>query len=330
VLDEDLPLAVDVLGDMITSSLIAPDDVEAEREVILDEIAMHDDDPEDVVTNLYAERSWGSSALGRPIAGTATSISNLTRAQIARFYRTTYRPENMVVAVAGNVDHATVVRQVRKAFARGNFLADPAARPAPVRNGGRFRRANGGRAYVERPFEQANVILGVNGLARNDDRRYALGVLNAALGGGPSSRLFQEVREQRGLAYSVYSYAAHYADAGAFCVGAGCLPNKLGDVLDVVRDELRRLAEHGITDDELVRGKGQLRGGLVLGLEDSASRMSRIAKSELLYDDLPSIDEVISRIDAVTLDDVHALARTLFAQPETLAVVGPASAASDA
>ncbi len=324
VLDVDLPLAVDVLGDMITSSVISAADVEAEREVILDEIAMHDDDPEDVVSNLYAETAWGTSALGRPIAGTHDSITGLTRAQITRFYRSTYRPENMVVAVAGNVDHAAVVRQVRKAFSRASFLADPAARPAPVRRGARFRRAAVGNAFVSRPFEQVNVVLGVNALARNDDRRYALGVLNAALGGGPSSRLFQEVREQRGLAYSVYSYAAHYADAGAFCVGAGCVPGKLDELLRVVRSELHRLAEDGISAEELVRGQGQLRGGLVLGLEDSAARMSRIAKAELLYDELPGIDEIVDRIDAVTLDDVQALARSLFRQPETLAIVGPA------
>jgi predicted Zn-dependent peptidase len=323
VLDVDLPLAVDVLGDMITSSTIESDDVESEREVILDEIAMHDDDPEDVVTNAFADTSWRSSALGRPIAGTAASITALTRAQITRFYRTTYRPENMVVAVAGNVEHAAVVRQVRKAFSRAGFLADSANRPSPPRRATRFRRVAPGQVRVDRPFEQVNVLLGFNGLARDDDRRYALGVLNAAVGGGPSSRLFQEVRERRGLAYSVYSFAQHYTDAGAFCVGAGCLPGKLEGVLDVVRQELAKVAQDGISEEELARGKGQLRGGLVLGLEDSASRMSRIAKAELLYDELPSIDEIIRRVDVVTLDDVHALARSLFRQPETLAVVGP-------
>jgi predicted Zn-dependent peptidase len=176
---------------------------------------------------------------------------------------------------------------------------------------------------VSRPFEQVNLVLGVNGLVRTDDRRYTLGVLNAALGGGTSSRLFQEVREHRGLAYAVYSFAAHYSDAGMFGVGVGCLPSKVDDVLSVVRSELRKLAEDGITADELERGKGQLRGGLVLSLEDSGSRMSRIAKAELLYDELPSLDEVIRRVDAVTLDDVHVLAKELFSQPETLAIVGP-------
>ena len=168
-----------------------------------------------------------------------------------------------------------------------------------------------------------NLLLGVDGIDRTDERRYALGVLNAAVGGGPSSRLFQEVRERRGLAYSVYSFASHHADAGLVGVAVGCLPGKLDDVLSVVRAELREVAENGITDEELLRGQGQLRGGLVLGLEDSASRMSRIAKAELLYDELPSIDEVIKRIDAVTLGDVHELARELFTRHETLVVVGP-------
>ena len=323
VLDVDLPLAVDVLGDMITSSTITAEDVEAEREVILDEIAMHDDDPDDVVTNLFAEQAWGATPLGRPIAGTVESIKALTQAQIRRYYRSRYTAPNMVVAVAGNVEHAAVVRLVRSAFSRANFLADTTARPAPVRRSERNHRCVPGDQVMHRPFEQANIVLGVNGLTRTDERRYALGVLNAALGGGTSSRLFQEVREHRGLAYSVFSYAAHYADAGAFAVGVGCLPGKVHEVVTVVREELERLAEHGITDEELVRGKGQLRGGLVLSLEDSGSRMSRIAKAELLYDELPSLDEVIARIDEVTLDEVQALARSLFRQKQILAVVGP-------
>jgi predicted Zn-dependent peptidase len=327
VLDVDLPLAVDVLGDMITSSTLAPEDVEAEREVILDEIAMHDDDPEDVVANLHAELCWSSSPLGRPIAGTTSSIEALTRSQIERFYRAQYAAQNIVIGVAGNVEHNAVVRMVRKSFARAGFLGDRDALPLPFRSSERFRRAKACEGFVERPFEQANLILGFNALHRGDDRRYALGVLNAALGGGPSSRLFQEVREHRGLAYSVYSYASHYADAGVFAVAAGCLPGKLGDVLSVVRKELGLLVDKGITVDELERGKGQLRGGLVLGLEDSAARMSRIAKAELLYDELPSIEEIIRRVDGVTLDQVNALAREIFTQKETLAVVGPASVA---
>jgi predicted Zn-dependent peptidase len=323
VLDEDLGTAVDVLGDMVTSSTITELDVEAERDVILDEIAMHDDDPDDVVHNLFAHQAWGDSPLGRPIAGTEASITAMTREQIHRFYRRHYRPENMVVSVAGNVDHTAVVRQVRKAFGRSGFL-DGEATPASPQQTDKARRVQPGEARTVRPQEQVNLVLGVKGLTRTDPRRYALGVLNTALGGGTSSRLFQEVREVRGLAYSVYSFATHHADAGVVGVSVGCLPGKYDAVLETVRGELAKVAQGGITAEELERGKGQLKGGLVLGLEDSGSRMSRIGKAELVYDELLTIDEVVSRIEAVTLEDVALLAKELFSQPELLAVVGPA------
>jgi predicted Zn-dependent peptidase len=322
VLDHDLPLAVDVLGDMVTSSVISDDDVEAERDVILDEIAMHDDDPDDVVHNLFASQAWGDSALGRPIAGTVESIQELSRNQIYRFYRRHYRPANMVVAVAGNLDHSAVVRQVRTAFERNGFLSGEELPVRPTVTD-EARKVVPGESYATRPLEQVNLVLGVNGLTRSDDRRFALGVLNTALGGGTSSRLFQEVREHRGLAYSVFSFASHYADAGVVGVSVGCLPAKYDEVLAVVREELRKVAADGISEEELSRGKGQLRGGLVLGLEDSGSRMSRIGKAELVYDELLSIDEVLARVEAVTVEDVKALAAELFAQPEILAVVGP-------
>ena len=322
VLDEDLPTAVDVLGDMVTASTITAADVEAERDVILDEIAMHDDDPDDVVHNLFALQAWGDSPLGRPIAGTEASITAMTRTQIHRFYRRHYRPDNMVVAVAGNVDHNAVVRQVKAAFARSDFLAGDAAPTTPVQTE-RARKVQPGEARTVRPLEQVNLVLGVKGLTRTDPRRYALGVLNTALGGGTSSRMFQEVREHRGLAYSVYSFATHHADAGVVGVSVGCLPGKYDAVLETVRGELAKVAAEGLTEEELERGKGQLKGGLVLGLEDSGSRMSRIGKAELVYDELLTIDEVVRRIEAVTLDDVSELARELFTQPELLAVVGP-------
>lgn len=323
VIDEDLPLAIDVLGDMITNSQITDQDVEAERDVILDEIAMHDDDPDDVVHNLFAEQAWGrDSPLGRGIAGTTESIAALTRIQIVRFYRRHYRAANMVVSIAGNVNHAVAVREIRRAFGRNEFLAGDHMPVAP-RPSSRVVRVNPGSVTATRPFEQVNVVLGMKGIARNDDRRFALGVLNTALGGGTSSRLFQEVRERRGLAYSVFSFASHHADSGLVGVSVGCLPNKLDEVLATVRIELSRVAAHGISEEELTRGKGQLRGGLVLGLEDSGSRMARLGKSELVYDDLLSIDEVMDRIDSVTLDQVRDIAAEVFGQREILAVVGP-------
>ncbi|MGL5808600.1 MAG: M16 family metallopeptidase [Nocardioides sp.] len=322
VIDEDLPVAIDVLGDMMTSSVVATDDVDAEREVILDEIAMHEDDPDDVVHNLFAAHAWGTAPLGRPIAGTAESIARMTPEQVSRFYRRHYRPETMVVAAAGNLEHAAVVREVRRAFGRRGFL-DGRAEPAGARTG-RLRSLRGGRVSAVRPTEQVNLVLGVGGMARTDDRRFALGVLNTALGGGTSSRLFQEVRERRGLAYSIYSFTSHYADSGTLGVAAGCLPAKVDAVLDTIRAELERVRATGIDADELERGKGQLRGGLVLGMEDSGSRMSRIGKSELMREDLLSLDQVIDRIDEVTVAEVATLAREILSQPEILALVGPA------
>ena len=279
VLDEDLPLAVDVLGDMITSSRLEPADVEAERDVILDEIAMHDDDPDDVVHNLFAAQAWGDSPLGRPIAGTEESITALTRDQIVRFYRRHYRPATMVVAAAGNVDHAALVRQVRRAFGRNGWL-DREEAPVPPRHAARPRRVTPGTIEATRPFEQVNVVLGMEGLTRQDDRRFALGVLNTALGGGTSSRLFQEVREHRGLAYSVYSFASHHADSGLVGVSVGCLPSKLDDVLAVVRAELgegrgRRHHRRGAVPRQghAARGTGARPGGL--RLPDVADRQGR-------------------------------------------------------
>jgi predicted Zn-dependent peptidase len=308
---------------MLTSSVIAPADVEAEREVILDEIAMHDDDPDDVVHNLFAAKAWQGTPLSRPIAGTTESIEALTRSQVNRYYRSRYAAPAMTVAVAGNIEHRDVVRMVKKAFGRRDFLADADARPLAPRLAGTPRATTSGDVRTSRAFEQVNQVLGMRGLTRSDQRRYALGVLNAAFGGGSSSRLFQEVRERRGLAYSVYSFATSYSDAGMVGVSAGSLPGKAGDVLDVVRAELARVVDAGLTQDELDRGRGQMRGGLVLSLEDTGSRMNRLGEVELFQERLLSLDEVLARLEAVTLDDVNALAADLFSRPETLAVVGP-------
>jgi predicted Zn-dependent peptidase len=321
ILDRDLPMAIDVLGDMISSSLITPDDVEAEREVILDEIAMHDDDADDVVHNLFAAQAYGpQTPLGRGIAGTFESIRAMSRETIADFYKARYTPNNMVVAVAGNLDHDEVVRQVEAAFGREDFLAG-AADPIPPRTGV-AAPVNAGESHEARAFEQTNVVLGIPGFGRDDDRRFALGIVNAVLGGGTSSRLFQEVREKRGLAYSVYSFVSGHAETGVIGVAVGCLPEKTDETLATVRAELAKLAADGITADELRLAKGQLAGGLVLGLEDSASRMSRLGKAELVHDQMLSIDEVLHRMDAVTLEDCAEVAK-LYGGPEILAIVGP-------
>jgi predicted Zn-dependent peptidase len=321
VLDNDLPLAVDVICDMVTSSVLAAREVENERGVILEEIAMHDDDPGDAVHDIFADIVWPDAPLGRPVLGTVESITSISRTAIAGYYRRRYRPDNLVVAAAGNLDHNALVRLVRKAFAHVPVGAD--STPSRPRVGGRPPAFVPASAVVDRQTEQANLVLGAPGLPRLDDRRFVLGVLNAALGGGMSSRLFQEVREKRGLAYSVYSFTSHYADTGIFGVYAGCHPQRARDVLELCREQLALLATNGLTVEELDRGKGQMRGGLVLGLEDTGSRMSRLGKSELVYGELMPVDELLAHIDAVTLDDVTDLAAELLAQPFALAAIGP-------
>jgi predicted Zn-dependent peptidase len=321
VLDEDLPLAVDVVSDMVSSSLIDAEDVDAERGVVLEEIAMRDDDPTDLVHDEFAIALYGDAPLGRPILGTIESINSLSRDGISHYYNQRYLPPNLVVAVAGNVDHDEVVRLVSTAFS-GSLTGD--ALPSAPRIGGSPTAVLSGPArVVDKDTEQAHLVLGTAGLARTDERRFSLGVLNAALGGGMSSRLFQEIREKRGLAYSVYSYTSQYSDTGTFGVYAGCQPAKADEVLAICRDEIAKVAAGGITAEELARGKGQLRGSMVLGLEDTGSRMSRIGKSELVYRELLSVDEILANIEAVTLDDIHAVAATVLDQPMTLTAIGP-------
>ncbi|MGD6742810.1 M16 family metallopeptidase [Streptomyces sp. BH106] len=322
VLDTDLPLAIDVVCDMLTGSLIEEEDVDAERGVILEEIAMTEDDAGDVVHDLFAHTMLGDTPLGRPVLGSIDTVNALSRGQITRFYKKHYDPTHLVVAAAGNVDHNKVVRQVRAAFDKAGAPQGLAAPVAP-RAGRKTLRAAGRMELLGRKTEQAHVILGMPGLSRTDDRRWAMGVLNTALGGGMSSRLFQEVREKRGLAYSVYSYTSGFADCGLFGVYAGCRPSQVHDVLKICRDELDHVAQHGISDDEIGRAIGQLRGSTVLGLEDTGALMHRIGKSELCWGEQMSVDAMLERISAVTPDEVRAVARDILGQRPSLSVIGP-------
>ncbi|MFF1311057.1 M16 family metallopeptidase [Streptomyces sp. NPDC058320] len=323
VLDTDLPLAIDVVCDMLTGSLIEEADVDAERGVILEEIAMTEDDPGDCVHDLFAHTMLGDTPLGRPVLGTVDTINALSRGQIARFYKKHYDPTHLVVAAAGNVDHNKVVRQVRAAFEKAGALTRTDAVPMAPRDGRKPVRAAGRMELLGRKTEQAHVILGMPGLARTDERRWAMGVLNTALGGGMSSRLFQEVREKRGLAYSVYSYTSGFADCGLFGVYAGCRPSQVHDVLKICRDELAHVAEHGLSDDEISRAIGQLSGSTVLGLEDTGALMNRIGKSELCWGEQMSVSDMLEEIASVTPDEVRAVARDILGQRPSLSVIGP-------
>jgi predicted Zn-dependent peptidase len=322
VLDRDLALAVDIVADVVLNATVTAQDVDVERSVVLEEIAMRDDDPADLVHDEFAAALFGDTPLGRPILGSVDSIGALTRRQIHGYYRRRYTPDAMVVSVAGNVEHAEVVRLVRRAFA-GHV--DPARVPRAARpSADRPRRAPAQRvSVVADDTEQANLVLGVHGVSRHDERRFAAGVLCSALGGGMSSRLFQRIREERGLAYSVYTFTGSYADAGTFGVYAGCQPGKTDEVLGLMTDELDAAARGELTVAEIERGKGQMRGSLVLGLEDSGARMTRIGKSELVYGDILGVDELLDRVDAVRPADVADIAAELLDAPRCLTVVGP-------
>ena len=323
VLDTDLPLAVEVLADVVTDATLQPSDVEVERSVVLEEIAMRDDDPEDLLGELSDEAVFGEHPLGRPVIGSEESVRGMGRDTLHAFWQGQYTTPRMIVAAAGNLRHGELVELVSTALAAATARAR-AATPAGPRRLAPALLVPGPR-LVLRPedTEQAHVLLGVPGLSRHDPRRSALSVLNTALGGGPSSRLFQQVREQRGLAYSVYSSSVSYADAGAFSVYAGCAPERLEEVVTVIQDVLSEVAAHGLTPAEVTRAQGNLRGGLVLGLEDTPSRMNRIGRSELDYGHQRTVTDSLDRITAVMPADVAALAGELLSLPFTAAVVGP-------
>jgi predicted Zn-dependent peptidase len=326
VLDSDLGLAVDLICDVVGDALLDPSDVELERGVVLDEIAMRDDDPEEALYDEFCAALFGSHSLGRPVLGTEKSITDMSRDALHHFYRAWYTPQRMVLTVAGNVVHSTVLAAVADSF--GHHLTDCGS-PIPARGGRAEVTDRRALAVWPDSSEQAHLMLGVRALDRHDRRRYVLGVLNAALGGGMSSRLFQRVREQRGLGYSVYSAADAYADTGSLSIYAGCSPARLGEVATVIGDVLAELARDGLTDTELVRAQGQLRGGLVLGLEDVPSWMTRIGTAELDHGEHLTVEHELRQIEAVTSEQVRELSRELLTRPITAAVVGPYTDAGD-
>ncbi|HZP89474.1 MAG TPA: pitrilysin family protein [Actinomycetota bacterium] len=322
VRDRDVPMAVDHLCDMIQHSVIRQADLDAERHVILEEINMHEDTPDDLIHDLFNQTLWPDHPLGRPILGTVESIRAATRAQVRRFYRRHYVPANLVVVAAGNVEHDALLDLIAAQMETG-----------PVRSGGPSRwnlREAGhppvpsGRTLVRRrTTEQAHICIGTNGVSRTDPDRFAFGIVNAAIGGGMSSRLFQEIRERRGLAYSVYSYHSMYVEAGLFAAYAGTAPARARDVLAILRDQLADVAEGGLTETEFERAKGHMKGSLVLSVEDPSGRMSRLGKSEISHGEILSVSQVLRRIDAVTLEDARAAAKRVLSQPLSLAALGP-------
>ncbi|MFP3581131.1 pitrilysin family protein [Arthrobacter sp. fls2-241-R2A-200] len=324
VLDTDLPMAIDVIADMVTGAVLDPAELEQERDVILEEIAMDSDDPTDVAHEKFVEAVLGTHPLARPIGGTPDAIRAVARDSVWEHYQRYYRPEELVITAAGGLDHDVVCNLVLDALTAAGWQLEPGVSPVQRRATNQaVISGTPGLHVVKRPVEQANIIMGCPTMVATDDRRFVMSVLNAVLGGGMSSRLFQEIREKRGLVYSTYSFTAAYADAGYFGMYAGCTPSKVRQVVDLLGVELDKLAQDGITEEELRKAVGQLSGGIVLALEDTGSRMSRLGRAELVSGEFQDIDETLARIQAVTVDEVQELARELAEAPRTITVVGP-------
>jgi predicted Zn-dependent peptidase len=326
VQDKALPIAVEVIADMLTSSLIDETEFENERPVILEELAMNDDDPQDVVHEAFSTAVLGDHPLGRPIGGTIETITAVSRAAVWEHYQNNYRPQDLVVAAAGSVDHQELIKLVEQGLATAGWDLGLQAKPVPRRLLIPAKISRGSKLNViHRPISQVNIMVGSEGLYVDDPRRYAMGVLNTVLGGGMSSRLFQEIREKRGLAYSVYSFNQGYSDAATFGLYAGCSPAKAKEVTELMIAELDKVAQSGITSEELALASGNISGSLALKFETNQARMSRLASAEIVAGEFMDLDETIERFAAVELSQVQALAQDLLKLPRSIVAVGDVS-----
>jgi predicted Zn-dependent peptidase len=313
--DEDLARGLDLLSEMIQRPAFREEEIASEAHVVLEEINMNEDDPSDVAHDQFARALWTDHVLARPVLGTRESITGMDRDVISGYWARRYHPSTLVVAAAGHADHDEAVALVEERFGawHGSATVHELAPPQVTANVG----------VVRRDTEQAHLVLGGEGLTRDDDRRFAFGLLNHVVGGGMSSRLFRTIREERGLAYAVYAFRMPYADSGAFGVYVGTTPHQTSQVLELVRGELQKAADDGLTAEELERAKGHMKGSLALSMEDTNSRMVRLGRHELTGVDHLSLDEAVARIEGVTLDDVHAVAKDVYGGPLVLGAVGP-------
>ncbi len=318
VLSEYVPLAVDVLCDMFLNSLFEPEEMARELNVILEEIKQRDDEPDDLVHDLFTETLWPAHALGRPVIGTPETVAALKPVDLRGYMDRRYTPDSIVVAAAGNLSHGEIVEMVRERLGhlsgrRSDWrVAD--TEPMPV----------AATAYVEKPIEQVNLVLGTHGYSHLADEKYALSVLDNVLGGSMSSRLFQEIREKRGLAYSVGSYTQSFREGGYFAVFAGTGPDTAAQVLELVHAEFKNILKDNITQAELDRSKNQFRGSIVMGMESMNSRMMRIGRNELTYDRVIPTEELMDKINAVSRDDIARVSHRLFGDDQyAMATVGP-------
>ena len=325
VRDADTEMAIEVMSDMLTSSVLDPQEFETERGVILEELAMAEDDPTDVAQERLFEAVLGEHPLGRPIGGDADTIRAASRDGVMAHYQANYRPNDLVVSAAGNIDHDQLVQWLTRNLEAAGWDLGVAAHPVARRNMSAAAVVRVSElVVVERPTEQANLMIGWPGITSTDDRRVALATMNAILGGGMSSRLFQEIREKRGLAYSVYSFSSGYSDAGVFGLYAGCSPRNVAEVASLLVDEFHRLATDGVTADELHRAKGQLAGSAALALEDTDTRMSRLGRAEIGSGEFIDYEASMGMLNAVTTEQITSLAADIAARDVSLVVVGKA------
>ena len=315
LLDQDLGTGFDVLSEMIQKPAFRQNEIDAERQVVIEEINMNEDDPDDVAFENFSTAVFSGHPLEAPVLGTRESIRGMSRDDILGYWKRRYGAGSMVVAGAGSLEHEAVVEMVSSRF--GDWSGDQVDHEygpnTPVSR----------VSITRRDTEQAHIVLGGEGINRSDERRWAFEVMNHVVGSGMSSRLFREVREERGLAYAVYGFRLAYADAGAWGVYVGTTPSQADTALNVIRDELSKVVAEGITPEELERAKGSMRGGLALSLEDPNSRMVRLGRDELSGMPHLSVDERLAKLDAVTLEDVQGIAKDLFTGERTLGAVGP-------
>jgi predicted Zn-dependent peptidase len=316
VIDHHVPLAIDVLADMFLNSVFDPSEIAKEQKVVLEEIRMYDDAPDEMIHDLFVRAMWSGSNLGEPTIGYADTVTALTGDDLRRHLKSHYGPNVTIVAAAGNVEHERIVELCSEAFAKYDGRSDPPQPETPS--------LTPATLVKKKDTEQAYVVLGTRGLSVRDERRYPLSVLDTVLGGGMSSRLFQEVREKRGLAYSVYSFQQSYRGAGLFGVSAGTSPATVQECVDVIVEQLQLIADLGITEAELRLAKEHMKGSLTLSLESTASRMMRLGRSEYNLGRNLTTEEIEEKIEAVEADEVRALAQEIFAPANLgLCVLGP-------
>ena len=319
VLDEHLPIALDLLSDMLLRPALAPEEVLREQGVVLEEIKMVEDAPDDLVHEMFAQQFWARHPLGRPILGTADSVAGFSAARLREFFGRTYVAPNLVVAAAGRLDHARLRDDVARAFESLVPATDVVLAEPPMVSPGVVCR--------QKDIEQSHVCLGLPAMGQTHPDRHAALVLNTILGGSISSRLFQHIREDRGLAYSVFSNLATYSDAGMLSVYAGCAADSIEEVVALTLAEFRTLRETPVAADELRRAKDHLKGSVMLGLENTSSRMSHLARQEMCFGRQTTFDEILANIESVTTDDLLRVAGTVFQDGAvTASIVGPEDA----